>query len=134
MSQGNQLQISFCFCFKNFILGKSKWSVACFTTFRQLSNQYTIETSCLKLYTIDLEIYSISNFQIRVWEWFPQYILRIIFQEKCSACCILLTDQISLSGSLCFLTYWTIFLIKPFLYMHKNSRQKLKYLKNEMSF
>ena len=54
------------------------------------------------------------------------YILCMIFQEKCFSCCILLTDQISLSD--------LIFLIKPFWYMTKKSRQKLKYLENGKSF
>ena len=67
-------------------------------------------------------------------------------------------DQISLSDCLYFLRYWTIcvlficvvvyfpgcdvinleinliFLIKPFFYMTKKSRQKFKYFENEESF
>ena len=79
----------------------------------------------------------------------------MIFQEKCFSCHILLTDKTSLSYCLNFLRYWDnlcvvivcntdcdimnfetnlIFLIKLFFYMTKKSRQKLKYLENEMSF
>ena len=70
----------------------------------------------------------------------------IIFQEKYFSCCILLTDQISLSGCLYFLRYWAIcvlqficfpvcdltnseinlsFLTKSFPYMTKNVATKL---------
>ena len=74
--------------------------------------------------------------------------LYMAFQENCFSCFILLTDQISLSDCLYFLRYRTIcvlqlfvsqivsfeiiiiFLIKPFLYMTKKLRQKLKYLEN----
>ena len=79
-----------------------------FTIFRYPSNQHTIEINCLKLYTIDPEICSILIFQIRVWEQFLQHILCMIFQQKCSSCYILLTDQISLPGCLYFLRYWEI--------------------------
>ena len=78
----------------------------------------------------------------------------MIFQEKCFSRYILLTDQISLSDCLYFLRYLAIclaivyfpgcdvinleinliFQIKPFFYMTKKSRQKLKYLENEKSF
>ena len=78
----------------------------------------------------------------------------MIFQQKCSSCYILLTDQILLPDCFYFLRYWAIcvlqlfvnqvvtskkikinliLLIKPFLYMHKKSRQNLKYLENEKS-
>ena len=36
------------------------------------------------------------------------HILSMIFQEKCLACYILLTDQISLSDCHYFLRYWAI--------------------------
>ena len=61
----------------------------------------------------------------------------MILQEKWFSCYILLTDQISLSDSLYPLQLFEInliFLIKPFLYMTKKSKQKLKYLENEQSF
>ena len=77
----------------------------------------------------------------------------MIFQKKYISCYILLTDQISLSDCLYFLRYWAIcvlqllanqavttknlkpvFLIKPFWYMTKKSRQKLKNLENGKSF
>ena len=79
----------------------------------------------------------------------------MIFQQKCCSYYILLTDQISLSGYPYFLRYWAvcvlqlfvnqfvnvinftvnlIFLIKPFLYIVKNSRQKAKCIENEKSF
>ena len=123
--------------------------------FTESSNQHTIETSCLKLYPIDPEICSILIFQLRAWEQFLQHNLCMIFLQKCSSCCILLADQISLSGCLYFLRHWAIcvmqlfvnqvvtsniskinliFHIKLFLYMHKNSRQKPAYLDNEISF
>ena len=62
-------------------------------------------TSQLKLYTIDPDICSILTFQIRFWEQFLQHILCIIFQQKSFSCYILLTDQISLSGSFYFQRY-----------------------------
>ena len=86
-----------------------------FTIFRQPSNQHTIETNCLKLYTIDPEICSILIFQIRVWEQFLQHILCMIFQQKCFSCYILLSDQISLSGCLYFLRYWAMSVLQFFV-------------------
>ena len=77
------------------------------------------------------------------------------FHQKCFSCCILLTDQISLFwlpllleilGNMCIAIVCEqgcdvknfrinlIFLIKPFLYMNRKSRQELKYLENEKSF
>ena len=41
--------------------------------------------------------------------------LCIIFQDKCFSCYILLTDQSSLPGSLCFLRYWTICVLQLFV-------------------
>ena len=137
------------------MLGKSKWVQLDFAIFRQPSNQHTIEANCVKLYTIDPEICSILIFQMRVWEQFLQPILCMIFQQKCSSCCALLTYQISLSGCLYFLKYWAMCVLQlfvnqvvtsqililtssfsssRFLYMTKNLRQKLKYLENEKSF
>ena len=67
--------------------------------------------------------------------------LGLVSPSKCFSCYILLTDQISLSDSLFFSKYWTIcvlrlfvntiLLIKPFYYITKTSRQKLKNLENE---
>ena len=76
-----------------------------FNIFRQPLNQHTAETNCLKLYIIDPEIWSILNFLTRVWEQFLQHILCMIFQQKCSSCYVLLTDQTSLSGCYYFLRY-----------------------------
>ena len=86
-----------------------------FTVFRLPSNQHTIETNCLKLYSIDPEIWSNLIFQKRVWEQFLQHILCMIFQQKYSSCYILLTEQISLPGCLYFLRYWTIFVLQLFI-------------------
>ena len=71
MRQRNQFQTTFCFGLQ-----------LDFNIFRQPSNQHTIETNCLKLYTIDSEICSILIFQLRVWEQFFQHILCMIFQKK----------------------------------------------------
>ena len=92
-----------------------------FTIFRQPSNKHTIETNCLKLYTVDPEICSILIFQIRVWEQFLQLILCMIFQQKCSSCYILISDQISLPGCLYFLRYWVISVQQLFFIQVKTS-------------
>ena len=79
--------------------------------------------------------------------------MRMIFQEKYFSCYILLTDQISLLPLLfeilgnvciaivCFQGCNVIdfennlnFLIKPFFFLTKKSRQKFEYLENEKSF
>ena len=86
-----------------------------YTTFRQPSNQHTIETNSLKLYTIDPEICSILIFQIRIWEYFLQQILCMIFQKNFSSCYILLTHQTSLPGCLYFLRYWARCLLQLFV-------------------
>ena len=86
-----------------------------FTIFRQPSNQHTIETNYSKLHTIDSEICSILIFQISVQKQFLQHILSMTFQQKCSSCYILLTDQISLPGSLYFLRYWSIYILQLFV-------------------
>ena len=39
----------------------------------------------------------------------------MIFQQKCSSCYILSTDQISLPGCLYFLRYWTICVLQLFV-------------------
>ena len=104
----------FFFFKEGFILCKSKWFCS-LTIFRQSSNQLTIETSCLKLYTIDQEICSISIFQIRAWEQFLQHILCIIFQQKSSSGYIVVTDQISLPGYPYFLRYWAICVLQWFI-------------------
>ena len=43
------------------------------------------------------------------------HILRMLFQQKCSSCYILLTDQILLPGSLYFLRYWAICVFQLFV-------------------
>ena len=76
----------------------------------------------------------------------------MIFEEKTFCCCILLTDQISLTGCIYLVRHWAICvlrlfvhqvatpsimkltLISCFFYMIKKSRQKFKYLDNEKSF
>ena len=132
MRQGNQFQ-SFLFFKKAFYQVRAIVLQLDFSIFRQPSNQHTLETNCLKLYSVDPEICSMLIFQIRVWKQFLQHILCMIFQQKCSSSYILLTDQISLSGCFylrygqyghcnCLLTRWLrnkfktnlIFLIKPF--------------------
>ena len=76
------------------------------------------------------------------------------FSRKCFSSYIILTDQISLSDCLYFLRCWgnicivtdyfpgcdiinfetnIIFLIKPYSYLTKKSRQRFKYLENEKS-
>ena len=84
-----------------------------FTISRQLSNQHIIETNCLKLYTVDPDIFLILVFQIGVWGQFLHHILCMTFQQKYSTYYILLTDQISLSGY--FLRYWAICVLQLFV-------------------
>ena len=86
-----------------------------FTASRQPSNQHTIKTNCIKLQTINPEIYSILIFQKTFWEQFLHHIQRIIFQQKCFLCYILSTDQISLSDCLYVLRYWTIYVLQLFV-------------------
>ena len=154
--QENQFQTAFWF-FQKILLCQVKANCLQldFTICRLPSNQHTLETNCLKFYTVDPEICSVLIFQIRVWEQFLQHILCIIFHQKCFSCCILSTDQISLFwlpllleilGNMCIAIVCEqgcdvknfrinlIFLIKPFLYMNRKSRQELKYLENEKSF
>ena len=38
------------------------------------------------------------------------------FQQKCSSCYVLFTDQISLFGCLYFLRYWAIYVLQLFVY------------------
>ena len=115
MRQGSQFQTVFLFFKKALLQVKASGLQLDFTIFRQPSNQHTIETNCLKLYTIDPEICSILIFQIRVWEQFLQHILCMIFQQRCSSCYILLTDEISLPGCLYFLIYWEICVLQLFV-------------------
>ena len=118
MMQGNQFQSAFFFFKKKKALYQVRASgvLLAFTIFRQPSSQHTIETTCLKICTIDPEICSISIFQIRLWEQFLQHIFCMIFQQKCSSRYILLTDQISLPGCLHFLTYWTVCVLQLIVY------------------
>ena len=115
MREGNQFQTVFCFFKKALYQVKTSGLELDFNMFRQPSNQHLIETNCLKLCTIDPEIRSILIFQIRVWEQLLQHILCMMFQQKCSSCYILLTDQISLSGCLYFLRYWAICVLQLFV-------------------
>ena len=104
--QGNWSQTAFLFFLKKFILGKSNLSTAWFHFLSIALKEHTTERNCLKFYKIDPEICSILIFYVRIREEFLHHILHIIFQQKCSWCSILLTDQISLPGCLYFLTYW----------------------------
>ena len=122
MRQGNQFQSAFLFSKKVLYQVKASGLRPDFTIFQQPSNQYTIETNCLKLYTIDPEISSILIFQIRAWEQFLQHILCMIFKQKCSSCYILLTDQISLPSCLYFLRYWAICVLQLFVNQVATSR------------
>ena len=120
--------------------------------FRQPSTKHTIKGNYVNLQTIDLEIRSILIFQKRVREITSPPHFVYDFSRKIF---LLLYDQISLSDSLYFLRYWVIcvlqlfvfrgcdvmdfennltFLINPFFYMTKYSRQKFKYLGNKKSF
>ena len=67
-----------------------------------------IKTNLKTFQTVDPETYSILIFYRRIRDLLFHYILRMISQEKYFSFYILLTDQISLSGCLCFLRYWTI--------------------------
>ena len=69
----------------------------------------------IKLQTIDPETCSILIFQKRVWDYSLHHILCMIFQEKCFSCCIVLTDQISLSDCLYLLRYWSVCVLKLFV-------------------
>ena len=132
MSQGNQFQTSLYFK-KALYEVKAIGLQLIFNIFRQLSTWHTIKSNCIKLQTIDPEICSILIFQKRVWEQFLHHVLCMIFQEKCLSCYILLPDQISLPDCNCdVINFETkfIFLIKPFFYMTKKSRQKFRYLEN----
>ena len=75
-------------------------------TVQSPSNWPTMKRNCIKLQTIDPEIWSILIFQESVWEQFLHYILCMNFQRNVS--CVLSTDQISLSDCLFFLEYWGI--------------------------
>ena len=122
---------------KGFMWGKLKWPELSFNIFRQASTWYTIKTNCIKV----LNYWSRDMLNLD----FSKIGLEIIsstflydFQEKCFSCYILLTDSISLSNCLYFLSFWAVFvfdvinfetnlilLIKSFSYMTKNSRQKI---------
>ena len=87
-------------------------------------------------------------FQERVWDEFLHHILCMMFQEKCfswSNFIVWLLLPLEILGNMCITIVCEprcdvikfeinlIFLIKPFCYMTKKSRQKLKYLENENS-
>ena len=114
MRQGNEFQ-TVLFLKKALYQVKASGPQLDFNTFRWPSNQNTIETNCLKLYTVDHEICSILIFQTRVWEQPLQHILCMTFQQKCSSFYNLLTDQISLPGCLYFLRYWAICVLQLFV-------------------
>ena len=71
----------------------------------------------------------------------------MIYEEK-TCCCILLTDQTSLTGCIYLVRHWAICVLRLpsimkltlmfqsscFFYMIKKSRQKFKYLDNEKTF
>ena len=82
-----------------------------------------------------------------IWEYVLQLILCMIFQEKCVTCYVLSNEFHFLSllfeilGNVCLaivcfpgcnvINFEIKFLIKPFFYITKNLRQKLKYHQNE---
>ena len=82
--------------------------------FRYPSTQHTRKANCIKLQTIDSKICSILIFQKRVLEQFLHHMLCMDFKEKCLPCHVLLSEQISLSDSLCFLRYWEICVLQLF--------------------
>ena len=135
MRQRNQFQTSFVFKKTLYDIKASSLQFI-FNTFGQPPTCHSIKTNCIKLETIDPEIWPILIFQKRAWEQFLPHILHIIFQEKCFSCYIPFTGKILLSDQLYFLRYWAIcvlkqlleinliFSIKPFIYMTKNSRKK----------
>ena len=86
-----------------------------FDIFPQSSTCHAIKANCIKLQIIDPEMCSILIFQKKVWNQFLHHILCMIFQEKCSSCYILLTDQIALSACFCFSRYWAIFALQFFV-------------------
>ena len=56
------------------------------------------------------------------------------FQEKCSSCCILLTDQISLSDCLYFSRCWAMCVLQLFITIvyYCSQNLKLTYLFNQV--
>ena len=113
--QGNQFQTPFCFLKKLCI--RQKKVVCSLISLYFDSPQISIQQkqTCLKLHTVDTDICSILIFQKRVWEQFLQHILCMIFQQKYSSCCILLTDQILLPDCLYFLRYWATYVLQLFV-------------------
>ena len=92
--------------------------------------------------TVDQEICLVLYFYKRVWVL--SNFVCIIFPAKYFSNYILLTDQVSLFGSLYFLPLFLCdhinfeinhsFLTKPFFYITKKPGQKRKYINNETRF
>ena len=110
--------------------------IVCFYCMSELRTTIYTETKMLTSSFYLMQLVSLTHFLHEFW-------------RKIFLIYIQLTDQISLSCYLCFLRYWTrfiviicfptedvinfSFLIKPFSYITKKSGQKFKFLKNEKS-
>ena len=89
-----------------------KWSAA---WLHYISIAFKLAYSQDKLFkTLHYWFRDMLNLDFLVWEEFLQHILCMIFRQKCPFY-ILLTDQISLSGCLYFLRYWTIYVFQLFV-------------------
>ena len=132
------------------MLAKSKWSAA---WLHYISIALKLAYNKNKLFkTLHCWPRDMLNFDFldKVLENFLQHILRTIFQQKCNSCYLNWPNFI-VWLPLLILWHWaiyvlqlfvnqavtsiiSIFLIKPFLYMTKKSRHKLKYLENKIGF
>ena len=101
MRQGDQFQ-NFLF-FKKVLYGVK---VVC-SLVQYISIAFNLKYNRSKLYKT-LEVCSILIFQRKVQKQFLHHILCMIFQDKCSSCYIILTDQISLFDCIYFLRYWAM--------------------------
>ena len=72
---------------------------------------HTTKTNSITFQTVDLEICSILIFYKRSGTTFFTIFCMRFFKIKNFSFHILLTDQISLSGSLYFLRYWTVYVL-----------------------
>ena len=95
---------------KCFILGKKKCSAA---WLHCISIALKLAYNKNKLFKT-LDYWSRDKFNFDFSDKFLHHILHIIFQQKCSSYYNLLTDQISLSGWLYFLRYWSVYALQLF--------------------
>ena len=86
-----------------------------FNIFRQPATSHKIKTNCIKLQTIDPELFFILIFQKSVWKQFLHQILCMISLDKCFPCYILLTNQVSFSDCVYFLRYWETCVLQLFV-------------------